>query len=128
MHLPNDSKDPFEPLDSRHGPSRDVIIVYLRQLRDGFLDISKELKDHKEKTSSALEVIRISLATVPKICPQADRCEGMGQELDELRLERAERKGARWMGRFWMVFLSGAIGAASALTAMWFSFFPRGKP
>jgi len=107
--------DPFPEVDSSHGPSRDVLVVYMRQLRDGFKDLSIELKDHREKTSVALEQIRISIAKFPVGCSRADQCADMWQEVDALRLEKAEQKGAMLGGKLVIGCVSGLVSAIFAL-------------
>ncbi len=123
-----DSHDPFPQVDSSHGPSRDVLVVYLRQLRDSFKEISGDLKSHKKETSEALESIRLQLAVIPKGCSRSDQCESVFRQINELQIDKARRQGALWMSKAWMVILSSTIGAASAIAATWFMFFPHGKP
>lgn len=124
-----DSNDPFPQVDSNHGgPSRDVIAVYLRQLRDGFSDLSVKLDDHKEKTSSALEEIRISIAKSSQVCPRAEQCKNVFDRVEVLWNEKTAIKASIATGRIFLVFLGSLVGAASAIAATWFLFFPKGRP
>jgi len=115
------SNDPFPDVDSRHGPSRDVLVVYMRQLRDGFKDLSTELKDHRENTSKALEEIRINIARLPIGCARADQCESMWKEVDALRLEKATQKGAILGGKIVFGMVSGVVSAIFTLVVAYFT-------
>jgi hypothetical protein len=122
------SNDPFPQIDSNHGPSRDVIAVYLRQLRDGYQKLDVKLEDHKEKTSTALEEIRISLAKTSQSCPRSEQCQEIFKQVDVLRIDREARKGAFWAGRALLIFISSSVGAMAAIIATWYLIFPHGKP
>jgi hypothetical protein len=113
--MSENTQDPFQDVDSKHGPSRDVLVVYMRQLRDGFKDLSTDLKEHRENTSKALEEIRLSIARFPVGCARADQCENMWREVDNLRLEKATQKGALLGGKIVIGGISGLVSAAFAL-------------
>jgi hypothetical protein len=119
--MPDHTTDPFPEVDSSHGPSRDVLVVYMRQLRDGFKDLSFDLKDHREKTSASLEQIRMSIATLPKVCPRSEQCGDMWQEVDILRMEKAEQKGALLGGKLVIGCVSGLVSALFALIVAYFT-------
>jgi hypothetical protein len=116
------SNDPFPEADQQHTPSRDVLLVYMRQLRDGFKDLSLDLKDHREKTSVALENIRLSIAKFPVGCPRAGQCENMWEEVDTLRLEKAEQRGALLGGKLVIGCVSGLVSSLFALVVAYFTF------
>jgi len=118
----DDSSSPFPEIDSSHGgPPRDVIAVYLRQLRDDSREVKSDLKEHRENTGKALEDIRIQIARLPSSCPRASQCSEMWEEVDKLKLDKARSDGAIMGGKLVFGVISSAVGALFALVVAYFS-------
>jgi len=120
-HRPMESDSPFPEIDSSHGgPSRDMIAMYLRQLRDESREVKADLKEHRENTSKALEEIRITIARMPSSCPKSDQCSEMWESVDQMKIDKAKQEGGLIVGKFVFGLVSSSIGALFALVVTYF--------
>jgi len=119
----DDSSSPFPEIDSNHGgPPRDVIAVYLRQLRDDSREVKNDLKEHRENTSKALEEIRIQIARMPSGgCPQADRCAEMRETVEQMKIDNAKQAGAKTV----LVMVGSVLGSLITMVVPYL--FTKGK-
>jgi hypothetical protein len=122
MPLPNNTSDPFPQVDSSHGgPSRDVIAVYLRQLRDGYIKLEEKLGTHKDLTAKSFEEIRLHLARLPSACPKADQCTVMWEEVEALKFDKAKSDGKVEGGKIVLTAISAAIGSLVTMAGIYFT-------